>query len=177
MVALTVAVQRWGRDPVWRGRILEAEPVRLRLAIPWYRQSLFDQALDVVIQLIDRCLWPGRTPQRGRQWHAWLDRRQGISASGSVIHYAIDGCSGDAGRRPGGWAGAQHTAFHRGRGTTRYALRHPARLRPDRLGVNAERFDLALTGQTSAIANTLAGTSSRQTKRSGAKAYPWPTRG
>ncbi|MCB0933207.1 MAG: hypothetical protein KDB71_15080 [Mycobacterium sp.] len=157
VVALTVAVQRWGRDPVWRGRILEAEPVRLRLAIPWYRQSLFDQALDVVIQLIDRCLWPGRTPQRGRQWHAWLDRRQGISASGSVIHYAIDELFGDT------WAGVQAAGL--GPNTLRFieaAVRRgmPFDILPGFVqigwGVNAERFDLALTGQTSAIANTLA---------------------
>ena len=34
IVAVTVAIQRWGRDPVFRGRVCGVEDGRLRLAIP-----------------------------------------------------------------------------------------------------------------------------------------------
>ena len=45
VVALTVAIQRWGREPVWRGRLLAAGQGRLRLALPWHRPEIFDEAL------------------------------------------------------------------------------------------------------------------------------------
>ncbi len=60
IVALTIAVQRWARDPIWRGRVLESEPGRLRLAIPWLRAPLFNDALALAIQLIE--LWAAPAP-------------------------------------------------------------------------------------------------------------------
>ena len=39
IVAVTVAIQRWGRDPVFRGRVCGVEDGRLRLAIPWCREG------------------------------------------------------------------------------------------------------------------------------------------
>lgn len=48
VVALTVAILRWGRDPVLRGRVLDATPGRLRLAIPWYRVVDYDTASPVI---------------------------------------------------------------------------------------------------------------------------------
>ena len=43
-MALTVAVQRFGGDPVWRGRVVETGSRHLRLAIPWARAEFFDEA-------------------------------------------------------------------------------------------------------------------------------------
>lgn len=37
-VALTVALQRWARDPVWRGRVHSFGPDQATLAIPWRRR-------------------------------------------------------------------------------------------------------------------------------------------
>lgn len=53
VVALTIALQRWARDPAWRGRVLASEPGRLSLAIPWRRAPLFNDALALAVQLLD----------------------------------------------------------------------------------------------------------------------------
>jgi len=54
-VALTVALQRWARDPVWRGRVLNSGPDQLTLAIPWRREQVFTDALSLAARLIE--LW------------------------------------------------------------------------------------------------------------------------
>ncbi len=59
MIALTVAIQRWGRDPVWRGRVVEAESGRLLLAIPWRRQKFFDDAVNLTLKLLSTWIWQG----------------------------------------------------------------------------------------------------------------------
>lgn len=59
VVALTIALQRWARDPVWVGRVVEAEDNLLRLAIPWQREALFNDALRVALRLIELWSQPG----------------------------------------------------------------------------------------------------------------------
>jgi len=58
VIALTVAVQRWARDPVWHGRVVHSEDGRLLLAIPWRREQLFRDALDFAVRFIAVCLYP-----------------------------------------------------------------------------------------------------------------------
>lgn len=53
-VALTVALQRWARDPVWRGRVLRLGPDQLSLAIPWRREKVFTDALGLAARLIEQ---------------------------------------------------------------------------------------------------------------------------
>lgn len=65
VVALTVALQRWARDPVWRGRVLDAEPDRLRLAIPWRRAGLFTDTLGLALRLLELWAQPPNDEQRG----------------------------------------------------------------------------------------------------------------
>ncbi len=55
VIAITVAQQRWARDPVWRGRVLEARQDGLRLAIPWFRDALLGSALELSVRLITQC--------------------------------------------------------------------------------------------------------------------------
>lgn len=62
VVAWTVALQRWARDPVWRGRTVRWEPGRLLLAIPWRRQALFGDALDLAVRLIAQWSQPTVDP-------------------------------------------------------------------------------------------------------------------
>ena len=62
VVALTIALQRWSRDPVWRGRVVTAGPNRMRLAIPWGRADIFGNALDLALRLIEQVSAP--TPDR-----------------------------------------------------------------------------------------------------------------
>jgi cyanophycin synthetase len=65
VVALTVALQRWARDPVWRGRVLDAEPHRLRLAIPWRREGLLNDTLRLALHLLELWAQPPNDGQRG----------------------------------------------------------------------------------------------------------------
>ena len=134
VVALTVAIQRWGRDPVRRGRVLSAGRGRVRLAIPWYRPSLFDEALALALQLIPK-------------WSA-------SEADWSAL--AAEGLDGHFGNR---WADIQADGL--GPATLRFidaALRRgmPFDVLPGFVqigwGTKAERFDFTFTGQTSAVA-------------------------
>jgi cyanophycin synthetase len=62
VVALTVAVQRWARDPVWHGRLVHSGNRRMLLAIPWRREQLFRDALDVAVRLITE--WASPVPDQ-----------------------------------------------------------------------------------------------------------------
>lgn len=74
IVAVTVAIQRWGRDPVFRGRVCGVEDGRLRLAIPWCREGFFDQALSAALRLVAGWLGSGQpvASQSPAPWLGWL---------------------------------------------------------------------------------------------------------
>ena len=67
VVALTVAIQRWGRDPVWQGRVLQADSDRLLLAIPWRREALCIDAVDLALELVQRWLESEAVPDSVRE--------------------------------------------------------------------------------------------------------------
>lgn len=81
-VALTVALQRWTRDPVWRGRVVDSDRDLLRLAIPWWREGVFDDALRVALALLELWSQPANDRQRtvGEAIAAGIDaaRRDGL---------------------------------------------------------------------------------------------------
>jgi cyanophycin synthetase len=52
VVALCVALQRWARDPVWQGAILQEDMHILRLAIPWQRKAVARQALIFALRWV-----------------------------------------------------------------------------------------------------------------------------
>ena len=60
VVAVTIGVQRWAREPVWKGRVLASGRHRLRLAIPWFREDVFPEALRLAVRLIE--LWARPEP-------------------------------------------------------------------------------------------------------------------
>ena len=62
VVAVTVGLQQWARDPVWRGRVVSSGAGRLRLAIPWRREAIFGDALELAVRLIER--WSAPTADR-----------------------------------------------------------------------------------------------------------------
>ena len=62
IVSLTVALQRWARDPVWRGRVLRFGPDQLSLAIPWSREQVFTDALGLAARLIEQWSRPSVDP-------------------------------------------------------------------------------------------------------------------
>jgi cyanophycin synthetase len=138
VVALTVAIQRWGRDPVRRGRVLSAAHGRVCLAMPWYRADFFDEALEHAVRLISR-------------WSASGADSDALAAEG------LDGVFG------GRWA--EIRAGGLGPETLRFldiALHRglPFDVLPAFVqigwGRQAQRFDFTCTGNTSALAAAVA---------------------
>lgn len=128
IVALTVAVQRFGGDPVWRGRVVEAGSHRLLLAVPWARAEFFGDALDLALELV-RGGGPVTVQDRiAEKWPA-------IRASGMAP------------------ATVRFIQAAASRGIPFSVLPNFILLG---WGVNAERFDISFTGRTSWIADTLA---------------------
>lgn len=151
VVAATVAVQRWGADPVWRGRVVRAEPGRLQLALPWRRQAFFDDAVALALRWVWQWVWPAGPVLEDRVRH-WL----GTAAPGAAALTA-SAYFGDrwAGIRSGGLSpatlGLLHAAADRGM---------PIDVLPNSVqigwGVAAERLDRTATGHTGWIANATA---------------------
>lgn len=52
VVALCVAFQRWARDPAWQGQVVELTGDSAQLALPWFRQDVFDSAMQLALRHI-----------------------------------------------------------------------------------------------------------------------------
>ena len=52
VVALCVAFQRWARDPACQGQVVEVTGDSAQLAIPWFRQDVFDMAMQLALRHI-----------------------------------------------------------------------------------------------------------------------------
>jgi len=50
IVALTIAMQCWARDPVWQGRVLASTGSTIRLALPWEREFVLRDALALALR-------------------------------------------------------------------------------------------------------------------------------
>lgn len=80
LVALTVALQRWARDPVYQGRVLVGQGRRIRIALPWERDAVLKGALQMALNHL--LLWnqPDATQVQlthaARSLNAWLDQVQ-----------------------------------------------------------------------------------------------------
>ncbi len=166
VVALTVAIQRWGRDPVLRGRLLAAGQGRLRLAVPWHRTDFFDHALAAATQLITE--WLPACPDTQPAWLTWL---KGDAAT-------TDPLAGHFGDR---WPHIQAGGLRPN--TLRFieaASRRgiPFEIRPSFVqfgwGVNLERMDLGLTGRTSWIGMAMARNKRFANQTLGAAGLPVP---
>lgn len=138
VVALTVAIQRWGRDPVWRGRVVSAGNGRIRLAIPWYRQDFFDDAVALAVQVI-------------RRWSVAEADWDAVAASGPAAYFGHRWADVQAGGLGPDVLRSIDAALRRGL---------PFDVLPGFVqigwGEQAERFDLTLTGRTSEIASATA---------------------
>jgi len=148
VVAVTVGIQRWGRDPVWQGRLLAAEPDRVRLAIPWHRPAFFDGALAAALHLIPAWMREDQA-QAEPAWLTWLSD----GPDPSRLDRYFDGR----------WPDIQSGGM--GPNTLRFieAARRrgmPFDVLPSFVqigwGANALRFDLGLTGQTGWMAMAMA---------------------
>ena len=151
VVALTVAIQRWGRDPVWRGRVCRVDQGRVRLAIPWFRPSFFDEALSAALQLIPDWLESGGAePVGNAAWLGWLTTDRGPV---SELHRHFGDRWDEI--QAGGVAPITLRFIEAAvrRGMPFDVLAGVATIG---WGANAERFEESLTGQTSGIAVAIA---------------------
>lgn len=136
VVALTVALQRWAGDPVWRGRVVGGEAGRLRLAVPWRRAPLFSDALEMAVRLVD----------------AWSRPDADTVAVRQLIEFFHDGLpAARAGGLPSGTVRFIQAALDRD---------IPFEVLPDWVqlgwGAGAERMDRAVTGRTGYLGASIA---------------------
>ncbi len=134
VVALSVAIQRWARDPAGRGRVIAAGPDRLTLAVPWYRQQFFDEALALALTVVGRAVKGAEEPPL-RLATYFGDRWEGILGNGLAPNTLRFLAAGQA------------------RGMPFDILPSFAQIG---WGANAERFDMAFTGHTSWMGSALA---------------------
>lgn len=150
VVALTVAIQRWGRDPVWRGRVIQAEPHGIRLAVPWHREQFFGEALNLSLELLRRSVDPASGGVAGAlgQWLATNSAPEPVRLG---LHF---GDRWDAivanGLAPNSQRLVQAGVV---RGMPFDILPNCAQVG---WGANAIRFDMAFTDRTPWMASTLA---------------------
>lgn len=150
VVALTVAIQRWGRDPVWRGRVIHADPQRIRLAIPWQREQFVGEALNLSLELLRRCVDPVSGGVAGALGQ-WLSTDSAPEPVRLSLHF---GDHWDT-LVTNGLAPNTQRFVQAG-----VALGMPFDILPNCAqigwGANAQRFDMAFTGRTSWMASTVA---------------------
>lgn len=153
IVALTVAIQRWGFDPICGGEVWRDEPGTLRLAIGWRRSGFFTESLELALHLIATTV-DGTAPAGHFTLPTHFEQR---------------------------WAGIQ--SYGLSRYTMRIAEAAIARGMPTDVlpsylqvgwGASAERFDMTFTGHTSWMAATLAKNKAKANRLFEAAALPIP---
>ena len=150
VVALTVAIQRWGRDPVWRGRVIQAEPQSIRLAVPWHREQFFGEALNLSLELLRRLVDPVSGGVAGALGQ-WLSTNSAPEPVRLSLHFGDRWDTIVA----NGLAPNSQRLVQAGvvRGMPFDVLPNCAQVG---WGANAIRFDMAFTGRTPWMASTLA---------------------
>lgn len=152
VVAVTVAIQRWARDPVFFGRVVRAEPGRLVLAIPWRRQALFTEVLRMALELV-------------AQW----------AGSPTATQFAVSRHFGERWVEIQNNGVAPYTLSFVRAGADRGI---PFSVLPSCLqlgwGAHAERFDMSFTSKTSWMANALAKNKAKAARTMAAAVLPVP---
>ena len=81
VAALTVAVQRWARQPVWQGAVVACSADQAELALPYHRDDVFKPALEHALRLLLKWCDTGtpdiHTQQMADALQAWLKTVQG----------------------------------------------------------------------------------------------------
>lgn len=155
VVALTVAVQRWARDPVWHGRLVHSGDRRMLLAIPWRREQLFRDALDLAVRLVTE--WASPVPDQ--------------AAVQQLIHYLRNGLPSaqDAGLLPNTLRFIQ-AAVDRD---------IPFEVLPNCVqlgwGASSERIESSFTGRTGYIATMMAHNKFKASRTLADAGLPLPT--
>ena len=93
LVALTVALQRWAREPVYQGRVLVGQGRRIRIALPWEREAVLKGALQMALNHLSLWSQPDATQVRLKQaassLNAWLDQVQAGGLAPNTHRFAM----------------------------------------------------------------------------------------
>ena len=136
LVGLSIALQRWARQPVWQGAVLAASDKQARLALPYERQDVVKAALQHAARLL--MLWAqsdgpsAQTTQASAALEAWLQKVQ-----------------------PQGWAPNTLRFFAAARQRGIPTAQRAGMLQLGQ-GGHAELLDSSFTGRTSALATRIA---------------------
>jgi cyanophycin synthetase len=168
LAAITVAIQRWGREPVSRGRVVTVEPGRVQVAVPWYRAQFLDQALEVAVSVVNQCVQPSlQVPSAVLNWLGGTDGAQRVRTLRQ--------------RFGNDWQTIQNN------GLSPYTLRiaqsaaalgMPVDVLPSYVqigwGAGAQRFDMTFTRDTSWIASGVAKNKMKCNRTLSAEGVPVP---
>lgn len=152
LVAVTVGIQRWAHDPVWRGAVVATSPNRITLAIPWYRETVFAESLELALRLVAQWSRSALPPSFELNAH-FGDRWAPMQADG-LSPYTLGFIQ----------AGVE-------RGLPFEILPSSAQIG---WGAGAERFDMTFTNETSWIAAALAKNKSKASRTMAAAGLPVP---
>ena len=92
VVALTIAFQRWARDPVWQGRVLKASKRSITLALPWQRDSVLKNALMFALRYLS--FWTQTKPdpkviaQLSKAFEQWTFSAQAGGLAPNTLRFA-----------------------------------------------------------------------------------------
>lgn len=91
IIALTVSLQRWARDPIGRGRVLSVEPGRVRLAIPWQRPGVLTDCLRLALRLVELWALPSASSPRdvSSLLRSGMDAARGDGLLPSALRFAL----------------------------------------------------------------------------------------
>jgi cyanophycin synthetase len=136
VIALTVQIQRWARDPVRCGRVLSVSDASLTLAIPWWREPEFRAALTFALRFLLQWLQPQLAAEMATSLKAsfqqWLVSAQSTGLAPNTL------CFAQAAQERG-------IPLNMGQGFILLGW-----------GANARRLDSSFTGSTSNLAARIA---------------------
>ncbi|NTW93631.1 MAG: hypothetical protein HGB27_02990, partial [Chlorobiaceae bacterium] len=93
LAALTVAFQRWARDPVGEGRVVSSSGLSIELALPWEREAVLRSALQFAIRYLHFWLQPHREPSPKespeKEFSEWLQKVHGGGLSPNTLRFAM----------------------------------------------------------------------------------------
>jgi hypothetical protein len=94
VVALCIAFRRWARDPAWQGQVVELTGDSAQLAIPWFRQDVFDSALQLALRhIMIHCEPPPERQEKSvalaHDLEQWLQLVQGNGLAINALRFAL----------------------------------------------------------------------------------------
>ena len=97
MVALSIAIQRWARDPVPEGRVVAQTDLSYKLALPWQRREICEAALQWAAGYLLIWTLPNLAPEAERAFNEnfeqWLSVSQQGGLSPSSTRFALSAIS------------------------------------------------------------------------------------